>query len=281
VTLVANKLLPKEPSKVDECLSEQFKADGITLLRGRGDSVVKLNSSGSELRLSVALKDGKKKDVHCNVLLVATGRRPNTSEMNLAAAGVKLDEKTKLISVTPQLQTTAPHIYAAGDCCTLQQFTHYASQMGLWAARNLLLPGSTIPTHVVPRATFTAPEVASVGLTEAEAQEQGCDIFSQPSSHNERAICESDQRGFIDVYLNKGGLVAGACIMNNRAGELLAELLVLMEKKLPFTSLSLGKVLHPYPTYTWATMILATDVESKKMHASTTGKVIKWMVGRR
>merc|ERR1712113_1122335 len=102
----------------------------------------------------------------------------------------KVDEKSRLISVTSQLQTTAEHIYAAGDCCTLQQFTHYAGIMGIWAARNLLLPGSTIPTHVVPRVTFTTPEVASVGLTEAEAREKGHQVVSQSSVHNERAICE-------------------------------------------------------------------------------------------
>eukprot|EP00812_Abedinium_dasypus_P008801 NODE_2535_length_918_cov_189.710313.p1 GENE.NODE_2535_length_918_cov_189.710313~~NODE_2535_length_918_cov_189.710313.p1 ORF type:complete len:251 (+),score=60.29 NODE_2535_length_918_cov_189.710313:85-753(+) len=219
-------------------------------------------------------------DVECDMLLVAAGRRPNTSEMNLEAAGVKLDEKTKLITVTPQLQTTASHIYAAGDCCTLQQFTHYASQMGIWAARNLLLPGSQIPTHVVPRATFTTPEVASVGLTEAEAREKGYEVFSQPSVHNERAICEGDLRGFIDVYLDKKDHIVGACIMNNRAGELLAELLVAMENNIKFTDLGLSKVVHPYPTYSWATMILATDVASKRLHASSTGKVIKWIVGR-
>merc|ERR1712167_529732 len=120
------------------------------------------------------------------------------------------------------LQTTAAHIYAAGDCCTLQQFTHYASIMGVWAARNLLLPGSMIPTHVVPRCTFTSPEVASVGLTEEEARQQGHEIVSQPSAHNERAVCENDSLGFIDVYLDKHDHIVGACIMNNRAGELLA-----------------------------------------------------------
>merc|ERR1719246_300549 len=110
--------------------------------------------------------------------------------MNLEAAGVQLDPKSKLISVQPNLVTTASHIYAAGDCCTLQQFTHYASQMGVWAARNLLFPGSDIPTHWVPRATFTEPEVASVGCTETEARAAGYEVFSQPGSQNERAVCE-------------------------------------------------------------------------------------------
>merc|ERR1712048_1227506 len=105
--------------------------------------------------------------------------------------------------------------------------------------------------------------------------------FSQPSSHNERAVCENDLRGFIDVYLDKKGFIAGACIMNNRAGELLAELLVAMENKVPFADLGLSKVVHPYPSYSWSTMMLATEVAGKKLHDSKTGDIIKWYVGRR
>mmetsp|Transcript_120470 Transcript_120470/g.209096 ORF Transcript_120470/g.209096 Transcript_120470/m.209096 type:complete len:153 (-) Transcript_120470:116-574(-) len=152
--------------------------------------------------------------------------------------------------------------------------------MGMWAARNLLLPGSSIPTHVVPRATFTSPEVASVGLTEDEARAQGHEIWSQPCTVNERAVCEVDLRGFIDVYLDKSGKIVGATIMNNRAGELLSEILVAMEHKIPFPDLGLTRVVHAYPTYSWATMILATDVASQKLRESTAGKAIKWYLGR-
>lgn len=169
VAIVASQLLPKEPKQVDQLLSEQFEAEGIKIVRGRGDSVEKVDEDGKILKVAIKTETSELVHIETDIVLVATGRRPNTQDMNLEAAGVQLDPKTKLITVAPELQTTAPHIYAAGDCCTLQQFTHYASQMGVWAARNLLLPGNSIPTHVVPRATFTEPEVASVGLTEDEA----------------------------------------------------------------------------------------------------------------
>lgn len=280
VTLVASKLLPKEPEKVDQVLAEQFEEDGIKLLRGRGSRVEKLDQEGKVLKLAVAMQDKTEVTVECDLLLVAAGRRPFTEGMNLEAAGVALCEKSKLIKVTPKLQTTAAHIYAAGDCCTLQQFTHYASIMGVWAARNLLLPGSQTPTHVVPRATFTTPEVASVGLTEAEARAKGFEVFSQPFSHNERALCEGETRGFIDVYLDSKDQIVGACIMNNRAGELLAEILVSMEKQIPFTEIGLSSVVHPYPTYSWSTMMLATDVKGKRLQESLAGSAIRWLVGR-
>lgn len=280
VTIVASRLLPKEPKKVDELLSQTFEEEGIKIVRGRGSSVEKVDNSGERLRLAVSVKDQPDVILQCDLLLVATGRRPNTSGMNLEAAGVQVDPKSKLITVSKSLQTTAPHIYAAGDCCTLQQFTHYASIMGVWAGRNLLLPGSMTPTHIIPRATFTHPEVASVGLTEDEARAAGHEVFSLPAEHNERAVCEADRRGFIDVYLDKGDRVVGACIMNNRAGEMLTEILVAMNKDMQFPDLALGKVLHPYPTYTWATSMLATEVKKKRIHESVKGKAVRWYVGR-
>ena len=105
-------------------------------------------------------------------------------------------------------------------------------------------------------------------------------VFSQPFSHNERALCEGETRGFIDVYLDSKDQIVGACIMNNRAGELLAEILVSMEKRIPFTEIGLSSVVHPYPTYSWSTMMLATDVKGKRLQESLAGSAIRWLVGR-
>jgi len=280
VTLIANQLLPKEPKKVHDILAAQFVDDGIELVPGRGSSVSKVDAEGKVLKLMVKQKNSAEEvAVETDLLLIATGRRPNTDQMNLDKAGVELTDN-KLIKVTDALQTTAPHIYAAGDCCTLQQFTHYASQMGVWAARNLLFPGTDTPTHWVPRATFTEPEVASVGCTETEARAAGYEVFSQPGSQNERAVCEGDTESFIDVYLDQNQMIKGACIMNQRAGELLSEILVCIAHKLPFTKLGLRDTLHAYPTYSWSTMILATEVDSKKFRESTSGKLVQWYVGR-
>jgi len=280
VTLVANKLLPKEPSKVDKALSEQFEEEGIKIVRGRGVSVENVDAEGKVVKVTVKNKSGELIPIETDLLLIATGRRPFTNGIGLDLAGVEVDEKTKLIKVNDKLCTTAANIYAAGDCCTLQQFTHFASQMGLWAARNALIPGSSTPTHVVPRATFTEPEVASVGLTEAEAIAAGHEVISQSSLLNERAICESDTKGFIDVYINKKGYIVGCCIMNNRAGELLSELLVCMNHNIPFTSIGLRQVVHPYPTYSWSQMMLATTTDSKKFNESAAGSIARWYVGR-
>jgi len=278
VTLVASRLLPKEPEKVDRLLAEQFTADGITLVRGRATAVTQDAGGGAVRVVSVDCADKTSAIVECDALLVAAGRRPNTESAGLAAAGVEIDPRTALITVNKTLQTTASHIYAAGDCCTPQQFTHYASLMGGWAVRNALLPGNTTPTDVVPRCTFTTPEVASVGLTEEEARERGFQVYSQDGSKNERAICESDTRGFIDVYLDGKGRVMGATVMNNRAGELLSELTVAMENRIPFADLGLHKVVHPYPSYSWSMSMLASAVYNDRFAKSTSAKIAKFIV---
>ena len=122
--------------------------------------------------------------------------------------------------------------------------------------------------------------MASVGLTEAEAREAGYQIVSQPASHNERAVCESDLRGFVDVYLDKDARVVGATIMNNRAGEMLSELLVVMENKLPFTKIGLASVMHPYPTYSWSMSMLASDVENERFQNTTGAKIAQRLIKR-
>jgi len=276
VTLIASRLLPKEPEKVDRLLAEQFEADGVTLVRGRATAVAQ-DASGDRV-VTVECADRTTTSIECDALLVAAGRRPNTESAGLAAAGVEIDPRTALVTVNKTLQTTASHIYAAGDCCTSQQFTHYASLMGGWAVRNALLPGSMSPTDVVPRCTFTTPEVASVGMTESEARERGFQVYTQDSSKNERAICETDTRGFIDVYLDGKGRVVGATVMNNRAGELLSELTIAMENKIPFADLGLHKVVHAYPSYSWSLSMLASAVYNDRFAKSTSAKIAKFIV---
>lgn len=145
------------------------------------------------------------------------------------------------------------------------------------------------------------------------ARERGFQVYSQDGSKNERAICESDTRGFIDVYLDGKGRVMGATVMNNRAGELLSELTVAMENRIPFADLGLHKVVHPYPrsaaavddalplsaclvtlhwlscfdaralathpgSYSWSMSMLASAVYNDRFAKSTSAKIAKFIV---
>merc|ERR1719410_1949920 len=112
--------------------------------------VENVDADGKVLKVIVRTKSGELIPIETDLLLVATGRRPFTQGIGLEAAGVEVDEKSKLIKVNNSLCTTAENIFAAGDCCTLQQFTHFASQMGLWAARSCLIPESTTINLIVP-----------------------------------------------------------------------------------------------------------------------------------
>merc|ERR1719359_1904428 len=121
-------------------------------------------------------------------------------------------------------------------------------------------------------------------MTEEEARAtvgKNLRIAKMANSHNERAICESDLKGFTEVYLDKSGQILGATLMSNRAGEVLTELLVAMENKIPFQNLSWKQVVHPYPTYSFSMMMLASEVSLADFNASTTGKISKWFAARR
>eukprot|EP00985_Skeletonema_marinoi_P017718 scaffold9785_cov124-Skeletonema_marinoi.AAC.1 len=185
--------------------------------------------------------------------------------MGLEDIGVDLCDKTKGISVNDNLETSAKGIYAAGDCTGDRQFTHYAGFQGAIAARNILLPlkDSGKRSDSIPAATFTDPEVASIGLTEDEAvMGYGADKVSvsfRKLSEVDRAICEdADMHGFLKiVYMTKTKQILGATIMAPSAGELISEIAVAKESKLSFDKLS--TVMHAYPSYSIALQQMAAE----------------------
>jgi pyruvate/2-oxoglutarate dehydrogenase complex dihydrolipoamide dehydrogenase (E3) component len=153
-------------------------------------------------------------------------------------------------------------------CLTLSFSTHYAGFQGAIAARNILLP-LTDPGVLseIPAATFTTPEVASVGLREAAARkEYGNDAVAVSSirlEHIDRAICDGETKGIMKVvYKKKNGQILGATMMSPSGGELISEICVMMNAKMPFHALA--KVIHPYPSYAIALQMMAADVYYEK-----------------
>jgi pyruvate/2-oxoglutarate dehydrogenase complex dihydrolipoamide dehydrogenase (E3) component len=167
VTLVADRLLPREEPEVGEILREVFEDEGITIAGGKLTEVSK-GENGRGHKASVSSGAA----VEGDVLLVSVGRSPNVKNMGLETVGIKINAKGG-IDVNDKLQTACKGVYAAGDCTGDRQFTHYAGFQGAIAARNILLP-FTDPgiLQSVPATTFTSPEVASIGYTEAQAKEE-------------------------------------------------------------------------------------------------------------
>jgi pyruvate/2-oxoglutarate dehydrogenase complex dihydrolipoamide dehydrogenase (E3) component len=210
-----------------------------------------------------------------DMLLVASGRVPNVAGLDLASAGVRHSEHG--IPVDDQLRTNVKHIYAAGDVLGGYQFTHLAGWQAFQAARNALFPGhDSGSTEVLPRVTFTDPEVAHVGLTEEQARGKFDDAIKVRVSEirqTDRAICEGDEDGFIKVIERENGSLLGATIVAARAGEMIMEFAVAL--KHGWKAADLASVIHPYPTYSTAIQQLTADMAVENLLSGMSGRLLR------
>jgi pyruvate/2-oxoglutarate dehydrogenase complex dihydrolipoamide dehydrogenase (E3) component len=210
-----------------------------------------------------------------DALLLAAGRRPNVKGLDLERAGVTYTEKG--IQVDDNLRTSQRHIYAAGDCVGSHQFTHYAGWQAAMAVRNALLVGASkgVTDHV-PWTTFTDPEVARIGKSEAQAREEFGDTvqtFEWPMEHVDRARAEGDTAGFMKLVCGKDGKLLGTTIVAGRAGEMIHECIVVMDRGLKVDALA--NVIHVYPTYSTAIMQAAAVIRVEQLLSGTSGRVIR------
>src|SRR5687767_8283700 len=180
------RLLDKEDEDAATAVRRQLEAEGLRVLTGV--RVLRVSRQGA---LTTVQREGGEA-LEAEALLVAAGRRPNVEGLGLEAAGVAFDAKG--VPVNAYLQTSQPHIYAAGDVTGGLQFTHLADHHARTVVRNVLIPWikAKVDTAVLPWCTYTSPEVARVGLNEAEARRQGvpCQAWVQPMGEVDRAILE-------------------------------------------------------------------------------------------
>lgn len=180
-------------------------------------------------------------------LLVATGHKPNMEGLHLEMAHVGYTPRG--IVVDDRLRTSEKHIYAIGDVIGKQKFTHVANYHASVVLANMLFKLPTkVKTKAIPWVTYTDPELAQVGMTEAEAREKGSTIrvLQWPYEENDRARTELKTTGFIKVITTKRGKILGATIIGANAGELITPWILLMNKNLTVKALS--DCIIPYPT---------------------------------
>ncbi|CAD7699824.1 unnamed protein product [Ostreobium quekettii] len=243
----SGKILEKEERDAVEIIQKQLVEDGITFKLHCQYKEVKKPSNG---RIEVHIvNNGKPEIVVVDELLVATGRTPNVRGLDLEKAGVEYDEK-KGIVVNEYLQTTAKSIYAVGDCCTEYKFTHVADAMARTVIRNALFFGAgKMSSLLIPWATFTEPEVAHVGLYEADLTKKGIKFqsFVKKLSEVDRAICDGQEEGFVKITVKEGtDKILGATIVAHNAGDMISEVSLAMQSG--FGLGSIAYVIHPYPT---------------------------------
>jgi pyruvate/2-oxoglutarate dehydrogenase complex dihydrolipoamide dehydrogenase (E3) component len=267
VTVVAERLLPKEEPDVREVMQKVFEREGVRFAWGQAQAC---RREGNAITIST-----DKGQAVGELLLIASGRSPNIDGLDLEKAGVKYSAKG--IAVDNHLRTSAKHIYAAGDVLGGQQFSHFAGWQAFQAVRNALLPGKSSGfTNVVPRVTFTDPEVAHVGLNEQSARStfgEHMQVRRWPLSKVDRAVCEGDTDGFIKIIAKRDGKILGATIVARRAGEAIAELAIAMAHEL--TVNDLAGTIHAYPTYSTGIQLLLTEMAVEVRLSGASGRIIR------
>ena len=235
-------LLGQEDMDVSEAIEGVFRTEGIGVLIGMAVEEV----SGTTGHVTVRLAGGEV--ISGSHLLVATGRRPNTDDLGCDAAGVRLDGRD-FVQVDDQYATTAPGVYAVGDCTGGPQFTHTA-----WDDHRLLFDilagrrGRGRKDRLVPHTAYTDPQVAGVGLSEREAMAKGIayEVASIPFSDVARAIETDEKAGLLKVLLDPATeRILGATIVGAEAGELIHVFAAVMQARATARAIVDMEAAHP------------------------------------
>jgi pyruvate/2-oxoglutarate dehydrogenase complex dihydrolipoamide dehydrogenase (E3) component len=268
VTIVAPQLLPRDDPAAGNVIARVFAREGVRWTPGRATRVYLDNG-----QIVVSTDSGC--EARGTDLLVAAGRRPNVTGLALDRAGVTYSDRG--IPVDDRLRTSIPHIYAAGDVLGGEQYSHIAGWQAFEATRNALLPGSASGRpNPMAWVTFTDPEVAQVGLSEAAARERLGDaatIASWDIVRVDRAKCDDEEDGFIKLMADRRGVLVGATIVASRAGEMSGELSVAIAHGL--TVGDVATAVHAYPTYTTALQQLASQAATAQWRSSAIGRFIR------
>jgi len=217
----APRITPFEEPEVSEAMRAILEEEGAAVVTGASISSVVADGS----RRLVAFKAaGSEHRISADHVLVATGRRPNTADLGLEKAGVKVTERGAVL-VDDGLRTSNPRVWAAGDVTGHPQFVYVAAYEGNMAARNAITGADLkIDFRALPRVIFTAPTVAAVGLTEEQAAAQGiaCECRVMPMSAVPRALVNRDTRGFVKIVAEaRTGRIVGATVVSDGAGDVI------------------------------------------------------------
>ncbi|MFV2110372.1 MULTISPECIES: dihydrolipoyl dehydrogenase family protein [unclassified Micromonospora] len=259
VVEVADRLLPGHEPAVSTVIADVFAREGITLCLG-----AQVVEAGEHVG-GVALRLAGGNQVHGDRLLVATGRRPTTDGLDLPSAGIAVDDRGHVVT-DDRLATTAPGGYAAGDVTGRMPVTHAAFAMGRIAAGNALSRRrQRYDPSATPWVVFTDPEVARVGLTEAQSVGRGGRVAYLPMTEMDRAVTADATDGFVTLVAGPrrllgnlgGGRILGATVVAGRAGEMIHEPALAMATGM-FAG-RLAQATHAYPTWSYGIQLAAAQ----------------------
>jgi len=252
---MAPRVLPREDPDVAAVIQAELERAGVSLHLGTavvgvsGDAAtVTVRYRGGEGASGATDAPDAEREVRAERLLVAIGRAPNLDGLDLDRAGVRSHPRG--VEVNDHLQTCNKRVFAAGDVASPYQFTHMAEAMASLVVQNaLFLPTGTVSRLTVPWSTYTSPEVAHVGLSEQEAEQQGIaiDVYRHEMAAVDRARLDGETQGFVKIITQRGKTkILGATIVAAHAGEMISEIVLAMQNGLGIDRLT--SVIHPYPT---------------------------------
>ncbi len=235
-----DRLLPRDDVELARELTSLLQEEGLNIRLNFRAKKVEKTKAGWQLDDGDEILFGKE-------LLISLGRQANTDNLNLEAAGVEFNREQ--IKVNQYLRTTAPNIWAAGDCTGGLRFSHIAEIEAKIAVRNALFPFNSRPNYQgAPWTTFTDPEMAHLGLTEEECKDKKLTYrtYYQPFSGDDRAVADNTKQGRVKIIASPYGKLLGVHILGPRAGELINEFVLARRKGLRIHDI--GLTAHVYPT---------------------------------
>lgn len=266
-------ICPKDDPELVALLRERLAEEGIGLLEGAKVTAVARTETGVRVHYD---QEGEAREVEGSSLLMAAGRRPNLADLGLDAAGIVHDRAG--ITVDRRLRTSNRRVFAAGDVSGGPQFTHIAGYHAGIVIRNALfrLPAK-VDDRAVPWVTYCDPELAQVGLGEAEARARHGDIkvLRWPFAENDRAQSERETDGLIKVVTRPNGRILGASIVGAHAGELIHVWGLAISQGLKIGALA--GMIAPYPTLGEAGKRAAGSFYTEKLFGAGTRRLVKFL----
>ena len=268
------KILPHDEPELVDILRQRFINLGIDL--HEHTKIIEIQRGDAGAINVICECDGKQQLITGSHLLIATGRRPNIKDLNLKAAGIEHTEHG--VKVDARLRTSNRHIYAIGDINGSYQFTHVANYQAGIAIRNLLfrMPAK-VDYRCLPWVTYIEPELAHVGMTEAEAKKQNLSIkISRWNfAENDRAQTAHTIAGQIKVITNTKGYILGVSILGPHAGELLTPWILAMQNKMKIKALT--AITIPYPTLSEINKFVANNFYKDLLFSPKTKRLVKFL----
>lgn len=270
---MAPRIMIREDEEISQLAHEKFESEGIKILTSHRATRVEVNGDQKQL---VCVHDDSEITIPFDEILVAVGRAANARNMGLEEIGVNITQRGT-IEVDEFLRSSIPTIFACGDVAGPYQFTHTAAHQAWYAAVNALFgkfKKFKVDYSVIPWATFTDPEVARVGLNEADAKEKGIEyeVTRYDIDDLDRAIADQEAHGFIKVLTVPGkDKILGVTIVGHHAGDLIAEYVMAMKHNIGLNKI-LGTI-HIYPTLAESNKFVAGNW--KRAHAPQ--NLLQWV----